>query len=60
MKTIYNGLSVNFDREFIEGSRIKWYGSTWVNDDCLICEGGETLQEMCNALYNAVTAYEDE
>jgi hypothetical protein len=57
MKTTYNNLIVTFDREFIEGSPIKWYGSACTKNECLLCEGGETLMEMCHALYNRVTAY---
>lgn len=60
MKTTYKNIQIDFDREFVPESEIKWYGSTWINDDCLICEGGETLTAMCEALYNAVTEYEDE
>lgn len=60
MKTTYKGLTVDFDREFVEGSRIKWYGSVWANPEALICEGGETLLEMCHALYNRVIAYNNE
>lgn len=57
MKTIYNGIVVEFDREFIEGSRIKWYGSAWANPAALICEGGETITEMCENLTNRIKAY---
>jgi len=60
MKTNYKNIQIAFDREVIEDSSIKWYGSTWANPNVMICEGGETLTEMCEALYNAVTEYEDE
>jgi hypothetical protein len=59
MKINYKGLTINFGREDVPESNIKWYGSTWANPEALLCEGGETLMEMCHSLYTRVESFKN-
>lgn len=60
MKTNYKGLIISFDREYVPQSDIRWYESTWANPSALIAEGGETIDEMCENLYQRVSNYAGE
>ncbi len=56
MKTIYKNTAIDFDVERLDG-KLLYYGSAWVNPEALLCEGGDTLESMCENLLLRVTAY---
>ena len=56
MKTIYKDTEIGFDVERVD-DKVLYYGCAWANPDALICEGGDTLINMCENLILRVTAY---
>lgn len=58
MKTIYKNTPIEFDVEKVDGKTL-YYGSTWANPDALICEGGDTLESMCENLLLSVKTYNE-
>ena len=56
MKITYKDLEIDYEPEDIDGE-ILYYGSAWANPGALLCDGGETVEEMCENIYNAVKTY---